>query len=302
MSYASVHIEPVTHRLDLDGQTLTYDIYDGPSDGAVVVLLHGFPQTRRAWRHVAPALAASGHTVICPDLPGYGDSTSPADADDVARFSKRATAEVLVAAVRDLGHERFAVVGHDRGGLVALRAALDHPRHVSHLGVLDVLPTPDNWQALSGASGVFAWHLFFLAGPAGLPERLIGADPETFFGHFFQTWTRIPGAIDTPTREHYVNACGTPSAIHAICQDYRAGATVDLADDAADLRAGRVVQAPTLALWQDPGDTPLPFDPEAVWKSWTITLTTAALPCGHFLPEEQPERVTAAVTHLLATS
>jgi pimeloyl-ACP methyl ester carboxylesterase len=261
--------------------------------GPPVLLLHGFPQTHLAWRAVAPLLAER-FRVVCPDLPGYGAS-APAPG-----YAKRTTAATMVALMRELGHERFAVVGHDRGALVAFRAALDHPGAVERLAVLDVVPTTDMWAALQGTGGVFAFHLYLLAHPADLPERMIAADPDAFFGHFLDIWSRRPAAIPAEVRAAYLDACRRPEAIHAICEDYRASATVDVEHDTADRQAGRRIAAPVLAMWQDPDDLVLPFDPEEVWSSWAPDLRTRVLPGGHFLPEDCPEEVAAAVTELIA--
>ena len=261
--------------------------------GPPVLLLHGFPQTHIAWRAVAPLLAER-FRVVCPDLPGYGAS-APA-----ARYAKRTTAATMVALMRELGHERFAVVGHDRGALVAFRAALDHPDVVQRLAVLDVIPTVDMWAALQGPAGVFAFHLYLLAHPTDLPERMIAADPDTFFGHFLDIWTRHPAGIPSDVRAAYLAACRTPEAVHAICEDYRASATVDVEHETADRQAGRRIGVPVLAMWQDPGEAALPFDPVDVWSSWAPDLRTRVLPGGHFLPEECPDEVAAAVTELLA--
>jgi haloacetate dehalogenase len=261
--------------------------------GPAVLLLHGFPQTHLAWRGVAPLLAER-FRVVCPDLPGYGAS-APA-----ASYAKRTTAATMVALMRELGHDRFAVVGHDRGALVAFRAALDHPDTVERVAVLDVIPTVDMWAALHGPGGVFAFHLYLLAHPADLPERMIAADPDAFFGHFLDLWTRRPAAIPADVRAAYLTACRTPDAVHAICEDYRASATVDVEHDEADRQAGRRIDVPVLAMWQDPGELVLPFDPEEVWSSWAPHLRTRVLPGGHFLPEDCPEEVASAVTELLA--
>jgi haloacetate dehalogenase len=261
--------------------------------GPPVLLLHGFPQTHIAWRAVAPLLAER-FRVVCPDLPGYGAS-APA-----VRYAKRTTAATMVALMRELGHERFAVVGHDRGALVAFRAALDHPDVVQRLAVLDVIPTVDMWAALQGPAGVFAFHLYLLAHPTDLPERMIAADPDTFFGHFLDIWTRHPAGIPSDVRAAYLAACRTPEVVHAICEDYRASATVDVEHETADRQAGRRIGVPVLAMWQDPGEAALPFDPVDVWSSWAPDLRTRVLPGGHFLPEECPDEVSAAVTELLA--
>src|ERR1700753_3616464 len=158
--------------------------------GTPVVLLHGFPQTHLSWRQVPTALAA-GHTVICPDRRGYGDSDQP-DEDGPATYAKRTMAADVVALAAALGHDRFALAGHDRGALVAIRAGLDHPDHVTHLGVLDVLTTADMWDILHGASAAVAWHLYLMAQPPGLPEQLIAASAGGVFGHFLHGWARGP--------------------------------------------------------------------------------------------------------------
>ncbi len=286
-----------THRtVTIDGANL--HVTTSGDSGPAVLLLHGFPQTQLAWRGVAPALADS-FQVVAPDLPGYGASDAPAG-DDPTAYAKRRTATTMVELMHRLGHERFAVIGHDRGALVALRAGLDHPGAMTHVGALDIIPTVDNWAALSGVAGVLAFHLYLLAQPTDLPERMIGAEPDIFFGHFLDTWVTQPGAISADARAAYLAACRRPDAIHAICQDYRASAFIDAEHDAADQHAGRRLVMPTLAMWQDPGDTPLPFDPEQIWRSWAAVLRTEVLSCGHFLPEEQPDHVAAAIGDLLA--
>lgn len=266
--------------------------------GHPVLLLHGFPQTHLVWRHVAVSLAED-YRVVCADLPGYGASDPPAGDDSPAHYAKRVTAATMVAVMRELGHEQFSIVGHDRGALVALRAALDHPDVIEHVGVLDVIPTVDNWAALNGVGGVFAFHLYLLAQPSDLPERMIAADPDTFFGHFLDTWTASAEAIPTGIRDAYLAAVRAPQAIHAICQDYRASAFVDAEHDRRDRDADRRLTMPVLAMWQDPGDTILPFDPQRIWSDWALDLRTHVLPCGHFLPEECPAEVTAAIRDLI---
>ncbi|MFI1210280.1 alpha/beta fold hydrolase [Streptomyces sp. NPDC020802] len=262
--------------------------------GTPVVLLHGFPQTHLMWRHVAPALAA-GHTVICPDLRGYGASDKPADTDGTT-YSKRTMAADVVALAKALGHERFALVGHDRGALVAIRAGLDHPDTVTHLASLDVLPTLDMWDVMRGTSAAVGFHLYLMAQPPGLPEQLIGASPDAFFGHFLDVWTRDPAAVPPAVRAAYLAACR--AAVPSIVADYRASAGVDVTHDRADRAAGNRLRMPVAVLQQDWGAA-LGFDAAALWSAWAADLRHTTVSCGHFMAEEAPDEVLKAVTDLL---
>jgi haloacetate dehalogenase len=266
--------------------------------GPPLLLLHGFPETHLAWREVAPALARH-HRVVCPDLRGYGESDKPPGDSRHEQYSKRTMARDMLSLMTTLGASRFSAVGHDRGGLVAFRAAMDQPQAVERVAILDVIPAADMWQALAGVGGVFAFHLYFLAQQADLPERLIAASPDTFFGHFLDGWTKVPGAIPAHVRRHYLDACKTAEATHAVCEDYRASAFVDPGHDQEDRRAGRRLNMPTLAMWQDPGEQTLPFDPRKIWEGWASNLQTKIVPCGHFLPEEQPREVVEALESFL---
>ena len=263
--------------------------------GSPVVLLHGFPQTHLMWRHVAAELAAE-HTVICPDLRGYGASDKPAEGDG-SGYAKRTMAADVVALARALGFERFALAGHDRGALVAVRAGLDHPAAVTRLAVLDVLPTLDMWEVLRGASAAVAWHLYLMAQPPGVPEALIGAAPEVFFGHFLDVWTRDPEAIPAPVRAAYLRA--SAAAVPSIVADYRASAGVDVAHDRADRAAGRRLAMPVTVLQQDWGAA-LGYDAAALWAAWAPDLVHRTVTCGHFMAEESPAEVVTAVRELLA--
>ncbi|MGW7542008.1 alpha/beta fold hydrolase [Streptomyces sp. NPDC054770] len=262
--------------------------------GSPVVLLHGFPQTHLMWRHVAAGLA-DRHTVICPDLRGYGASDKPADADGTS-YAKRTMAADVVALARALGHETFALAGHDRGALVAFRAGLDHPDAVTHLALLDVLPTLDMWEVLHGAPAAVAFHLYLMAQPPGLPEELIGAAPDRFFGHFLDLWTRDPAAIPAGVRAAYLAACR--AAVPSIVADYRASAGVDAEHDRADRTAGNVLRMPVTVLQQDWGAA-LGYDAAALWRAWAPDLEHHTVTCGHFMAEEAPDEVTAALRKLL---
>ncbi|MEU8613152.1 alpha/beta hydrolase [Actinoplanes sp. NPDC048791] len=260
--------------------------------GSPIVLLHGFPQTHLMWRHVAADLAAD-HTVICPDLRGYGASDKPAgDA-----YAKRTMAADIVALARALGHDRFALAGHDRGALVAIRAGLDHPEAVTHLASLDVLPTLDMWDVMHGVSAAVGFHLYLMAQPPGLPEELIGAAPDAFFGHFLDIWTQDPQAIPPEIRAAYLRACR--EAVPSIVADYRASAGVDVEHDRADRAAGRQLRMPVTVLQQDWGAA-LGFDAAGIWRAWAPDLEHRTVSCGHYMAEEAPAEVVKALRGLLS--
>jgi pimeloyl-ACP methyl ester carboxylesterase len=260
-------------------------------EGSPVVLLHGFPQTHLMWRHVAADLAAD-HTVIMPDLRGYGDSDKPADTG--LTYANRTTATDVVEVARALGHDRFALAGHDRGALVAFRTGLDHPQHVTHLASLDVLPTLDMWDVLRGTSAAVGFHLFLMAQPPGLAEELIGARPDAFFGHFLDAWATEPFPADV--REEYLRA--SREAVRSIVADYRASATIDVEHDTADREAGNRLKMPVTVLQQDWGAA-LGFDAEALWRAWAPDLDHRTVSCGHFMAEEAPDVVAGALRDLL---
>jgi haloacetate dehalogenase len=259
--------------------------------GSPVVLLHGFPQTHLMWRHVAADLAAD-HTVIMPDLRGYGDSDKPADTG--LTYAKRTMAQDVVTVAKALGHDRFALAGHDRGALVAFRTGLDHPGHVTHLASLDVLPTLDMWDVMRGTTAAVGFHLFLMAQPPGLAEELIGARPDAFFGHFLDVWSNAEFPADV--RAEYLRA--SREAVTSIVADYRASATIDVEHDTADRAAGAQLKMPVTVLQQDWGAA-LGFDAEALWRAWAPDLDHRTVSCGHFMAEEAPEQVAGAIRDLL---
>lgn len=275
-----------------DGVTLNAAV---GGSGPAIVLLHGFPQTHLMWRHVAADLAAD-HTVICPDLRGYGDSDKPLDPDGDG-YAKRTMAADVVALAAALGHQRFALAGHDRGALVAFRAGLDHPEAISQLALLDVLPTLDTWEVLHGTSAAAAFHLYLMAQPPGLPETLIGGSPDAFFGHFLDVWTRDPEALPADVRAEYLRA--SREAVTSIVADYRASAGIDVAHDTADREAGNQLRMPVTVLQQDWGAA-LGYDAAAVWRAWAPDLEHRTVTCGHFMAEEAPAEVVRALRALLA--
>lgn len=262
--------------------------------GSPVVLLHGFPQTHLMWRHVAERLAGE-HTVICPDLRGYGASDKPA-ATGPEVYSKRTMAADVVALAAALGHERFALVGHDRGALVAFRAGLDHPETLTHLGILDVLPTLDMWNVLHGVPAAVGYHLFLMAQPPGLPETMIAASADAYFGSFLDAWAGDPAAMPQPVRSAYLRA--SAAAVPSIVADYRASAGIDVRHDQADRDAGSQLAMPVTVVQQDWGAR-LGYDAGAVWRAWAPDLDHRLTGAGHFMAEEAPEEITQAIRDLL---
>jgi haloacetate dehalogenase len=261
--------------------------------GSPVVLLHGFPQTHLMWRHVAADLAAD-HLVICPDLRGYGASDKPAD--DGSTYSKRTMAADVVAVARHLGADRFALAGHDRGALVAIRAGLDHSDAVTHLASLDVLPTLDMWDILHGADAAVAFHLYLMAQPPGLPEEMIRSSADAFFGHFLDVWARNADAIPAEVRAEYLRA--SRDAVPSIVADYRASAGIDVEHDRVDRAAGRRLTMPVTVVQQDWGAA-LGFDAAALWKPWAVDLDHRTLDAGHFMAEEAPTDIVEIIRNLL---
>jgi haloacetate dehalogenase len=261
-------------------------------DGPPVLLLHGHPRTHTTWHAVAPRLAQH-HSVVCPDLRGYGQSSKPPTTDDHAPYSKRAMAGDCVELMRALGHERFAVAGHDRGCYVALRAALDHPDSVDKLVVMDGVPIA---EALARCDARFAaawWHWFFLGQTAKPAERVINADPDA--------WYRgDPAKMGEGNHADWREAVRDPQTVHAMCEDYRAGLTIDREHDEADRAAGRRVRCPTLFLWSEHDDMEeLYGDPVAIWRAWADDIRGASIPSGHHIAEEAPEQLAAALEAFL---
>ncbi|MEW2374961.1 alpha/beta hydrolase [Micromonospora sp. NPDC047812] len=280
-------------RVAVDGD-VTMNVAVGGT-GSPIVLLHGFPQTHVMWRHVAVDLATD-HTVICPDLRGYGASGKP-DARDVDTYSKRTMAADIVTLASRLGHERFALAGHDRGALVAIRAGLDHPATITHLAILDVLPTLDMWDILHGSSAAVAFHLYLMAQPPGLPEQMISASADAFFGYFLDVWSKSPQAIPADLRAEYLSA--SREAVPSIVADYRASAGIDIEHDQADRAAGNRLPMPTTVVQQDWGAA-LGYDAAALWHTWAADLDHRTTSAGHFMAEEAPDEIIKVLRSLLA--
>ena len=261
-------------------------------DGPPLLLLHGFPQTNFMWHKIAPALAAD-FTVIAADLRGYGDSSKPPTDNDHSPYSKRAMAADMVALMAALGHASFAVAGHDRGGRVAHRMARDHPDAISRLAVLDIAPTASMYGQTDMRFATAYYHWFFLIQPAPLPERMIGADPEFYLRNKGAHWGRTEGAFTEDAFADYLRCFRQPETIHAMCEDYRAAATIDLQHDAAD--AGKKLVMPVLALWGASGFVGSAYDVLAEWRAVAQDVRGHAVPGGHYLPEEAPQETLAAL-------
>jgi haloacetate dehalogenase len=268
--------------------------------GPPLLLLHGYPQTHVMWHAVADLLT-DRFTVVVADLPGYGASFRPVPAADHAPHSKRALAGDLVQAMGLLGFEQFAVAGHDRGGRVAYRMALDHPDRISAAAVIDVVPTGDVWARADAQMALGYWHWAFLAQPAPLPERLIAADPDAFFDFHVRALGlgRAPERYPAELMAGYRALLDDVSTVQAICEDYRAGATIDRQHDDTD-RGVRKIRCPLLALWSAGGALPRFYgDVLDVWRPWADDLTGRPMAASHFVVEDQPEQTAEALTGFL---
>ena len=258
-----------------------------------MLLLHGHPRTHATWHRVAPRLAHD-HVVVCPDLRGYGESTKPPTTPDHAPYSKRAMAADCVDLMERLGHERFAIVGHDRGCYVAQRAALDHPDRITHLAVLDGIPIGD---ALARCNARFAsawWHWFFYGQTAKPAERYISADPDAWYGG-------DPTVMGQDAYQDYRQAIHNPETVHAMMEDYRAGLTIDRALDDEDKTTGRRIECPVLVLWASQDDmVNLYADPTAVWREWASTVRGKQIESGHHIAEDAPEDLARELLAFLA--
>ena len=278
---------------DVDVGEVTVHAAVGGS-GPPLLLLHGYPQTHLMWRATAPALAEE-FTVVAADLRGYGRSSRPPAGDDHAGYSKRAMAADQVALMARLGHDRFAVAGHDRGARVAHRMCRDHPERVTRAAVLDIVPTRHVFEHVDRDLATAYYHWFFLSQPADLPERLIGADPGFYLRRCLASWSRHDGAFDDEAVAEYERCFADPATIAATCEDYRAGASIDLEHDRAD---GASVRSPLLVLWGADGFVGQRYDVLEIWRAHVADpglVSGGPVPGGHFVPEEAPDETLAAL-------
>ncbi|MER9328161.1 alpha/beta hydrolase [Mesorhizobium sp. M0488] len=267
-------------------------------NGPALLMLHGFPQTHLMWRDVAPGLA-DRFSVVCADLPGYGASSCPASSRDHATHAKRAMARDLVAAMAELGFGSFMVAGHDRGGRVAYRMALDHPGSVEKLAVLDIVPTADAWDRADARLALGYWPWSLLAQPEPLPETILAGAAEAIVDNALGGWGSSPSVFPAEVRQAYIDALRDPAHVHAICEEYRAAATLDCEHDHADKAAGRTIRCPVLALWSGQGALAEWYaddgGPLALWRDWAGDVRGQAMPGGHFFPEEAPAQTAEAL-------
>jgi len=266
-------------------------------EGPPLLLLHGHPQTNVMWHRVAPAMARH-FSLIIPDLPGYGWSDVPESDAEHAPYTKRAMANAMLELMESLGHARFCIAGHDRGGRVAYRLALDHPGRLEKIAVLDIVPTWAMWHRLDARLAMRIWHWTFLALPAPFPETLIGKDSRYFMDWRFARGTKMKdlSAFDPRALAHYHAFFDDPARIHAICEDYRAGRTTDLAHDEADRAADKRIASPLLAVWGAAGGVPAETDdPLATWREWARDVRGFPLDSGHYLAEEAPQATAQAL-------
>ncbi len=268
----------------------------GRADAPPLLLIHGFPQTHAMW-HRAARLLAPHFRLVLPDLRGYGDSDKPPGDADHANYAKRTMAADLAALMRALGHERYAVAGHDRGGRVAHRLALDHPQAVAKLAVIDIAPTLDMYAATDMAFARAYYHWFFLIQPAPLPERLIGAEARFYLHAKLGGWgSGGLGHLEPRALAEYERCFCTPEAIHGACEDYRASAGIDLEHDRASRERGEKIACDLLVLWGGRGVVQRLFDPLALWRAQCAgQVSGRAMPAGHFIPEELPAETAQAL-------
>jgi haloacetate dehalogenase len=261
--------------------------------GPAVLLLHGHPRTSSTWYLVAPRLIAAGFTVICPDLRGYGQSQGPQPAADHSSHSKRASASDMAAVMSALGHDHFAVAGHDRGGPVAFRLTLDAPERITHLAALDCIPISDHLRRCGARFAAAYWHWFFFARPR-TPERVINADPDRWY-------TGDPGEMGSENYDEFRQATRNPDVVRGMLEDYRAGLTIDRAAEEADRARGTRITCPVLVLWSLRDDLEeLHGDPRLIWREWAEQVDGHGIDSGHHMAEQAPGELASALASFLA--
>ena len=283
-------------NLQVDANGTTINLVKGGS-GPPILMLHGYPQTHAMWNKIAPRLAED-FTVVCPDLRGYGDSAKVEGDPDHINYSKRVMAQDQVDVMQSLGFEQFYLVGHDRGGRVSHRLTKDHPDNVLKLVTLDIIPTRTMFQIVNKDFATNTYHWFFLIQPYDFPERVIGADPEFYAGRGFNRVKDADTVFTPEALNDYLRCFNNPGTIHAVCEDYRAGASIDLVHDDADFE--QKVNCPMLAMWSSTGYVGRTQDVLKVWQDYATDVRGKSLTCGHYIAEEMPDEAYAAIKEFLS--
>jgi haloacetate dehalogenase len=276
-------------KVSIDCYNIDYEV---AGNGLPLLLLHGFPETKRGWQKVVPALAKQ-FTVVVPDLPGYGASTGPAPDEQHQLYSKRNVAAILNRFMEQLGFANFALAGHDRGARIAYRMALDFPSTVTQVALLNIIPTLEMIERMDYDKAMKMENWLFFSQPVPFPETMISSNPRYYLNYILDSWSVIPASINEETRAEYLTYFSKPEVIATICAEYRAN-EIDRINDRNDREAGRRIQCPVLLLWSDidfPTDGDSPLD---IWKNWAYHISGRGFPCGHFLMEELPEKVAEA--------
>ena len=263
--------------------------------GPPLLLLHGYPQTGAMWHQVAPKLAEHFSLVI-PDLPGYGRSKGPPCDEAFNAYSKRRTAQTMADLMSQLGHETFRLAGHDRGGRVGFRLCLDHPGRIEKYAALDIVPTLDQWERLNADRALSGYHWQFLAVPAPVPEKLIGSDPDFYLEHLLRRWAGNYDALTPASLADYREAFRKSEVIHATCNDYRAGASIDREHDRVSRDAGGKIRCPVHVIWGRGYLSNRAGSPAPVWQQWADDIGETGLDCGHFVAEELPNECADAMS------
>ena len=283
-------------NLQIDANGTTINLVKGGS-GPPILMLHGYPQTHAMWNKIAPRLAED-FTVVCPDLRGYGDSAKVEGDPDHINYSKRVMAQDQVDVMQNLGFEQFYLVGHDRGGRVSHRLTKDHPDNVLKLVTLDIIPTRTMFQIVNKDFATNTYHWFFLIQPYDFPERVIGADPEFYAGRGFNRVKDADTVFTPEALNDYLRCFNNPGTIHAVCEDYRAGASIDLVHDDADFE--QKVNCPMLAMWSSTGYVGRTQDVLKIWQNYATDVRGKSLTCGHYIAEEMPDEAYAAIKEFLS--
>lgn len=283
-------------NLQIDANGTTINLVKG-GNGPPILMLHGYPQTHAMWNKIAPRLAED-FTVVCPDLRGYGDSAKVEGDPDHINYSKRVMAQDQVDVMQNLGFEQFYLVGHDRGGRVSHRLTKDHPDNVLKLVTLDIIPTRTMFQIVNKDFATNTYHWFFLIQPYDFPERVIGADPEFYAGRGFNRVKDADTVFTPEALNDYLRCFNNPGTIHAVCEDYRAGASIDLVHDDADFE--QKVNCPMLAMWSSTGYVGRTQNVLKVWQDYATDVRGKSLTCGHYIAEEMPDEAYAAIKEFLS--